>query len=157
MNAPTNGGTMKLRIALFITLILSNCCFCLAQESIVENEETAAIKEVLSKAYVKGIFVDRDIELVRSGFHPEFTMHVLNNGKIIKASLEMWLQRLELDGTKNKNRIDHQFKFIDIAKNAAIAKMEISENSKHLYTDYFCLYKFDDGWKIVSKIFASHQ
>jgi len=84
-------------------------------------------------------------------------MSVMHNNQIIKASLDMWLQRLELDGTKNQNKIDYELIFIDITKNSAVARMEILENSEHIYTDYFCLYKFNEGWKIVSKIFAEHQ
>ncbi len=148
---------MRFKISIFIIAVLLDLNSGCAQQAAEESAESKAIKQVLIDAYVEGIFIDRSVELVRSGFHPEFTMHVLNNGQIIKASLEMWLQRLELDGMKNENKIDHAFKFIDITKSSAIAKMEIYENSKHLYTDYFCLYKFDNGWKIVSKIFAAHE
>ena len=123
----------------------------------IDESETKAIKQVLVDAYIRGIFVERNIELVRSGFHPDFSMHVLDDKQIIIASLDMWLQRLELDGIKNENKIDHEFKFIDFTENSAVAKMEICENTKHIYTDYFCLYKFDNGWKIVSKIFAAHE
>ena len=102
-------------------------------------------------AYIKGILVNRDIELVSSGFHPDFTMQVLDDNQIIKASLDMCLQRLELDERKNENKFEYEFKFkfIDITKNSAVVRMEIFENSKHIYTDYFSLYKFDNGWKIV--------
>jgi len=34
-----------------------------------------------------------------------------------------------------------------VTKNSAVARMEILENSEHIYTDYFCLYKFNEGWK----------
>jgi len=146
---------MKVKIPIFIVFVLLGALLGCAQK--IHNEsETKAIKQVLVDAYIRGIFIDRNIELVKSGFHPDFSMHVLDNKQIIQASLDMWLQRLELDGTKNENKIDHEFKFIDFTKNSAVAKVEIYENSKHIYTDYFSLYKFEKGWKIVSKIFASH-
>ncbi len=142
---------MKVKIPIFIVLVLLGALLGCAQKSIDESE-TKAIKQVLADAYIRGIFVDRNIELVRSGFHPDFSMHVLDDKQIIQASLDMWLQRLELDGIKNENKIDHEFKFIDFTENSAVVKMEIYENSKHIYTDYFCLYKFDNGWKIVSTL-----
>ena len=123
----------------------------------IGTEETAAVKEVIVNAYVRGVFIERDKKLVKNGFHPEFTMQVLNDEEIITASLDMWLERLGLDGQKNPNKFEHEFKFIDIAGRAAVSKMEIFENSRHIYTDYFSLYKFKDGWKIVSKIFAEHD
>jgi len=46
---------------------------------------------------------------------------------------------------------------VDVTGNSAMVKMEIHEDSKQIYTDYFLLYKFDDGWKIVSKTFYSHS
>ena len=45
---------------------------------------------------------------------------------------------------------------IDIQDTAAVARIELSRGGKHLFTDYQLLYKFDDPWKIVSKIFHAH-
>ncbi len=69
----------------------------------------------------------------------------------------MWLNRLQLDRTRNTNRIESIFSLIDFSGNTAIARMEIYENSKHIYTDYMGLYKFPEGWRIVNKIFYSHE
>lgn len=122
-----------------------------------DDEEKTQIKEVIVNSYVRGIFVERDEKLVMAGFHPQFSMHVLDDNQIINAPLKMWLDRLGLDGQKNQDIIDYKFKFVDVTGNSAVAKMEIFENSKQLYTDYLSLYKFDSGWKIVSKIFSAHN
>jgi hypothetical protein len=120
------------------------------------NEE-GAISEMLVAAYVEGIYVNRDREAVLKGFHPDFVLHVYDGGNLIQAPLEMWLGRLQLDGTRNPDSIDYEIDLIDITGNSAIAKMRIFENSQLLYTDYFGLYKFEDGWKIVNKIFYGHN
>jgi hypothetical protein len=120
------------------------------------NEE-GAISEMLVAAYVEGIYVNRDREAVLKGFHPDFVLHVYDGGNLIQAPLEMWLGRLQLDGTRNPDSIDYEIDLIDITGNSAIAKMRIFENSQLLYTDYFGLYKFEDGWKIVNKIFHGHN
>ena len=116
-----------------------------------------AIRGLLVEAYVEGIFINRDREAVMKGFHPDFVLHVYDDSNLITASLELWIGRLQLDGTRNTESIDYTFDLIDITGNSAIAKMQIFENSQHLYTDYFGLYKFEDGWKIVNKIFYEHD
>jgi hypothetical protein len=45
---------------------------------------------------------------------------------------------------------------VDVTGNAASAKVMVSENGEHIFTDYFGLYRFDSGWKIVNKIFQGH-
>lgn len=136
--------------------LFSTCLF--AQGSTTTSaEDELAIKEVLVKCYVEGIHINRDSAAVKGGFHPSFLMHVYAGGQIIKASLDMWLERLKLDGIKNTNRIEAEFKSIDKSGNTAVVRMEIYENSNHIYTDYFGLYKFADGWKIVNKIFYTHE
>ena len=46
---------------------------------------------------------------------------------------------------------------IDITGSAAVARVELYRDFKHIFTDYLSLYRFDDGWKIVGKIFYQHQ
>ena len=43
------------------------------------------------------------------------------------------------------------------AGKAAIVKIELRIEGKHKYTDYLSLYKFGEGWKIVSKIYCDHD
>jgi hypothetical protein len=38
----------------------------------------------------------------------------------------------------------------------AAAKIEISKNGKMVYTDYLSLLKFEDGWRIVAKVYHAH-
>ena len=38
-----------------------------------------------------------------------------------------------------------------------IVKIELRIEGKHKYTDYLSLYKFNEGWKIVSKIYCDHD
>ena len=119
-------------------------------------EDKAAIKHVLVTAYVEGIHVNRDIEAVKSGFHPDFVMHVYSDDQLIKAPLSMWLDRLQLDGTRNPKTIEHQFDLVDVSGNTALAKMQIYADEEHIYTDYLGLYRFESGWQIVNKIFYAH-
>ena len=122
-----------------------------------QPDDASLIKELLVDSYVNGIYLDRDEQAVRNGFHPDFILHVLDDGHLIQAPLDMWLGRLELDGTKNSTPHNYEFKSIDITGNSAMVKMNIYEDSVHIYTDYFGLYKFAGGWKIFNKIFHGHN
>jgi len=139
-----------------LLIIFSTVAFGQEIETTSENDE-AAIVEVIFNSYVKGIHIERDEEAVREGFHHSFIMHVYGDGQIVQASLDMWIEHLQLDGVKNANRIKSEFNLIDISGNTAVVRMEIYENSKHLYTDYFGLYKFPDGWKIINKIYYAPE
>lgn len=46
---------------------------------------------------------------------------------------------------------------IDITGNAAIAKVELYQEGNKIFTDYLSLYKFKEGWRIVSKICEDHR
>lgn len=141
-------------ISIFVLFMLLSAC---TTEPAANNPEVAEIKSVLESAYVLGIHTNRDSVAVRAGFHPDFVMHVYDDGQIINVTLDMWLERMKLDGTKNPKKIEHEFGPIDTTGNSGTAKVEIFADSKHIYTDYFLLYKFEDGWKIIGKIFYSHS
>ena len=51
---------------------------------------------------------------------------------------------------------DYRFVFIDVTESAAVAKIELSKDSKHIFTDYLSLLKFDEGWKITDKVYHRH-
>ncbi len=138
----------------FLTLV---ACGPASERGVTSDSEDAAIRTVLVEAYVEGIHVNRDLAAVQSGFHPDFVMTVYDEGEVIVAPLQMWLDLLQLDGQRTSDTIDYAFSSVDVTGNAATAKMEIYEDGIHIYTDYFSLYKFPDGWRIVNKIFYSHE
>ncbi|MGH7546311.1 MAG: nuclear transport factor 2 family protein [Gemmatimonadota bacterium] len=128
-----------------------------APEASAAASEEAAIRTLLVDAYVEGIHIDRDSAAVRRGFHPDFVMAVYDEGELIVVPLQMWLDHLQLDGRRTSHTIDYAFSSIDVTGSAATAKMEIYEDGTHIYTDYFGLYEFPDGWKIVNKLFYDHD
>ena len=137
-----------------ITMLLLMSMAAAARPALADDEQS--IRQLLVTSYVEGVFITRDRDAVEAGFHPDFMMHVYADGTLIQAPLAMWLERLQLDGTRNQDTIEHEFILVDVTGNTALAKMHIFENSKHLYTDYFGLYRFEDGWRIVNKIFFEH-
>jgi hypothetical protein len=46
-----------------------------------------------------------------------------------------------------------KYPLVDITGNAAVVKVELYREDKMIFTDYLSLYKFEQGWRIVSKIY----
>ena len=49
-----------------------------------------------------------------------------------------------------------KFLNVDITGSAASVKLELYQNGSRIFTDYLSLYKFPDGWKIMSKTYYRH-
>ncbi len=124
----------------------------------MENAEAQAIRQVIEKAYIQGIHGHQDDRKVRSGFHQDFAMLVLQDGALDKVGIEEWLRRIEDMKADNPKlwsaETTHNFRLIDVAGYAAVAKLDVYKGETHFSTDYMLLYRFEDGWKIVSKVFA---
>ena len=147
----------SVRVPVWFVVLMLVGCGPASEPEVTSTGEEAAIQAVLVEAYVQGIHVNRDVAAVRGGFHPDFVMTVYDEGQVIQAPLQMWLDLLQLDGEPTSHTIDYAFSSIDVTGNTATAKMEIFQDGTHIYTDYFGLYKFPDGWRIVNKIFYGHD
>lgn len=123
----------------------------------VENDEKQAVIKAVEEAYVQGVHANPSGEAMRKGFHTDFIMFVFDTGKVNKVTRDEWISRIEAAKAKNRDsprpEIKAEFPLVEITGNAAILKVEIYRNGKHIFSDYLSLYKFDDGWKIVGKIF----
>jgi len=124
----------------------------------VGDVEKEAIKQVIEKAYIQGIHGNQDEEAVKSGFHQDFAMLVLQDDTIDKVGVDEWLDRIETMKAENPElwsaETTHNFELIDVAGYAAVAKLDVYKGATHFSTDYMLLYRFENGWRIVSKIFA---
>lgn len=123
------------------------------------EDDRAAVEAVVKAAYVDGVHAKGDPALMRQGFHPDFRMSVLRDGVMTQVSLEEWIARLEKGERERKGprpEIRHEFPHTEVTGNAAVVKVELYRDGKHTFTDYLSLYRFADGWRIVSKIFHLH-
>jgi len=166
---------MKNLIILIFVLVLIGIVFCTEkvdsiaearssnsisekEEFRMENVEKEAIKRVIEKAYIQGIHGNQDEKTVKSGFHQDFNMLVLRDNSIDKVNVDEWLERVEKMKADNPKlweaETTYDFKLIDLAGYAAVAKIDVYKGEVHFSTDYMLLYKFKEGWRIVSKIFV---
>lgn len=147
---------MKKTILLSMVILLSFSALIAQNEQIKEKE---LIKQVIQNAYVDGLCNNADEEAVKKGIHPGFELLSAGKGNMMwKLSIYNWIE-IAKGGEEKGNKYSFQneyttvkFLFIDIAGNIAIAKIEFYEGKDLNYIDYLSLIKFEDGWKIVSKI-----
>ena len=125
-----------------------------------QTEDADAIKKVVTSAYIEGIQNNGKVEDIRSGFHPSFTMLRLMDNQINPYPIEEWIAAIEKrkkEGNVSAVRTEGKFINVDVTGNAATVKLELYREGKHTFTDYLVLYKFNEGWKIVSKTYYRHS
>lgn len=139
---------------------LSTLCLALAI-SLGNTTEEKTIKDLINKAYVEAIHNNGNLDDARLGFHNDFIMYMCRNGSISTLTIGDWIKRIEANRAKNassNNAIKSyaDFKSIDITGNVASVKLDLKKEDKVIYTDHFFLYKINDKWRIVSKVFYAH-
>lgn len=117
-----------------------------------------AVKHVVTSAYIEGIQNRGSIDDIRKGFHPGFNMLRLVENDIKPLPIEEWITSIEKSRNDNQPRPKTTGKFVnvDITGNAAVVKLELYREDKKTFTDYLVLYKFEEGWRIVSKTYFRH-
>ena len=120
--------------------------------------EEEAIKGLVQTAYVDGLINLGDLEKTRAGFHPDFVLLGLQDGKLTRLPIADWIaatEKRKAQGQKSPG-MTCQILLVDITGSAAVVKLELHRGDVHIFTDYLSLYKFPDGWKIVGKIYFRH-
>lgn len=122
------------------------------------DAEDAAIIAVVDKAYVHGVHIDNDPELMRAGMHDTFVMFVQSDKGVNQLTRDAWIERLtaskaKADANAPKPEIKADITVLDRSGKAAVAKVALFRNGKQIFTDYISLYKFEEGWKLVAKTF----
>ena len=117
-----------------------------------------AIKALVQTAYVDGLQNLVDLEKTKAGFHPDFVLLGLRDGKLTRLPISEWIasaEKRKADGVKPPLTVC-KFLTVDITGSAASVKLELHQHNTRIFTDYLSLYKFPDGWKIVGKIYYRH-
>lgn len=151
----------RLLFALIVMIVFVGLAFAgHGEKKKCSEEEVMAIKKVIKECYVKGIHMNRDVEALKKGFHPDFTILVMKEGEMVKVPISKWIEKIEKWKEKEpelKTKYEHKLGMLDVAGNAAVARLDVFKEGNYAYTDYFSLYKFDDGWKIVNNVFYANK
>jgi hypothetical protein len=118
-----------------------------------DTVEIENVKKTVVESYVEGIFLKGNAKLLKKGWHPDCDIVIFENGGITKLPAKYWIQRLEQNPKPLDPSVTYKFINVKVTGYAAIAIIEIFSEGKQVYTDYMCLYKFNDGWKIATKIY----
>jgi hypothetical protein len=118
---------------------------------------------VIQSAYVDGLQNKGPVADIEKGFHPGFELLGNKNNELTRFPIYSWIlyHRKKLAENPNPPTADEvvtcMFPLIDVTGNAAMAKIELYKGGNILFTDYLSLYKFEEGWQIVSKIYFRHD
>ena len=114
---------------------------------------------VVETAYVNGIHRDSDADAMRAGFHRDFVMFISGEEGMRTVTRDDWAARIEKAGADPERvapEISAQLEIIGQSGKAAVVKVELSRDGKHVFTDFLSLYETAEGWKIIAKIFERH-
>lgn len=145
-----------MRTLLFFTLLFASII--VAAQDVEQDKE--AIKKVIQTAYVDGLQNEGDLDKIDSGIHSGFNLLGIDkdNGMWV-LSIEDWKKKTVKKKEEGKfprtgdGLVSVKFLDIDVTGTAAVAKIEFYVGKEKKYVDYIALYKFDNGWKMVNKIY----
>ena len=141
-------------------LLLLAVYACLSVPAFAADAERDAVVKVVTDAYIDGVHKTPSSAAMRAGFHPDFRMLVLANGRLDSVALEEWISRLEkaaaTSATAKRPEVRAEIPNVEVTGTAANVRVEIWRDGKHVFSDYLLLYKLADGWKIVAKTFYTH-
>jgi hypothetical protein len=125
-------------------------------------DSKADVKNVIEKSYFNGAFNGLDTVAMKKGFHPDFAIFSPKGNEISKYPIAVWIKGIEKRKTNpdfdiSKAKMDCKIVSIDVTGQCASVKVEASKNGKLIYTDYLSLLRFEDGWKIVAKVYNAHK
>ena len=119
-----------------------------------KNAEIDAIEEVVQIAF-DAYYNDGDIELIKKYFHPGSNLLSMTRDNSLlyyfrHNFIDRVKQRKERGMYPPKKRVSIKFLRIDVVRNAAAVKQDFYRGERRTCTDFLSLYKFKEGWRIVS-------
>jgi hypothetical protein len=145
---------------IFCTAVLVACAcagMLFSQAAPDLEKEKADIKKVIMESYVEAVFIKGDAAAVAAGWHPGCDIVVLMpNGALSKFPAYNFVRGFQQGHPPFDKNARAEFRSIEVSGYAAVAVLELKSGDKPVYTDMLSLYKFTDGWKIVSKIYYSY-
>lgn len=115
-----------------------------------------AIEDLIEARYLAGFSRGFSGESIRKGFHDAFRMVTWWENQLTTKDRETWIAKLESHGGSTP---EHRAKWswrvtdIELAGDAAMARIELAHDGHLMFTDFFLLYRVQSGWQVVEKSF----
>lgn len=139
------------KLLLVAMLLLLNLSASVAAQQSGRVKEEALIKQTV-QYYFDGLD-NFDVESMKKAFHPKAKWFTIRYGGLQEITLPRVYSNMRSSSRERIPRGTSRWRIVavDVANDAASVKVEI-EHAAGKITEYLSLIKFDDGWKIVSKI-----
>ncbi|MCM8558240.1 nuclear transport factor 2 family protein [Sphingomicrobium sediminis] len=119
------------------------------------GEQCAGAVETVDSAYVDGIWRLRDKALVYAGFHEDFVMQARRDGEMRSMSIEDWIGGWPDDLGSNEADVEAKLALSQCDGTMATVRVDLAVDGNPRFVDVLALYKFDDEWKIVAKVYQA--
>ncbi|MBI1768847.1 MAG: nuclear transport factor 2 family protein [Bacteroidetes bacterium] len=136
---------------------IASLLFAVSSFAAIAQADEQDVKQVITTSYIRGIHNGGPIEDIRKGFHTSFNMLQLIDNEVKPLPIKEWITNIEANRTKNSNavnpKVEGKFITVSVAGSSASVALELYREGKKIFTDHLLLYKFNEGWRIVSKTF----
>jgi hypothetical protein len=147
---------MKKSVVSVLTMtIILIASFGFSQKTDDQEKEKQAIEKVIRTSYVDGIFNEGSVDKIKTGWYPscDICIYSVSKDTCTKSKAYRFIPMFEKNPAGLAPGTTCKIPFIHVTGYEAIAIVEIYLEERQVYTDYMNLYKFADGWKIVTKTF----
>ena len=134
-----------IRLLLLSLLALSSC-----RPAEAADGERAAVTAAVER-YFRG-HATGDGAHFRQAFHPEARIFSVKDGKVASLSRDEFAARASGKPAADESRRRRKIISIDIAGDAAVAKVDLDYPDVH-FIDYLALLRVDGSWVIINKVF----
>lgn len=144
----------KVKFSLMATVLL--CLPVLAPAQGAKSSDESSIRGTV-QYYFDGIS-NNDVESMKKAFHPKAKYFVIRYGGLEEITQARVYGNMK-DNLRRQVGTDNAPKRIvsvDITGDAAAVKIEL-DYANGTFTEYLSLVKFEEGWKIVSKVMSGAQ
>jgi hypothetical protein len=131
----------------------------LLSTAVLAQNDEQQVKQVVTTAYIQGIHNGGPTADIRAGFHPTFNMLRLMDNQVKPLPIEEWISNIEktrAQQTAQPQKTEGIFVSVNVAGSAANVVLDLYRADKKIFTDNLLLYKFTEGWRIVSKTYYRH-
>lgn len=138
------------KITVIFVIILGVFSIYFGANVLADESEKQAVRIPLEN-YLKGHETGK-AEYMEKAFHAEGHLMFIREGKYTTRSFKEYIAGMNGETAKDESKRKRTIESIDIAGNAAVAKIVLDYPGVK-FVDYMSLLKIDGEWKIVNKSF----